>query len=139
MKKFIVIAVIIVLSLILGTLSRSRSKIKTEFDVIVEVNSKEEIQGIHYEYYLDDTAVGGAKVLGYENKNVKVGEKLYLTFEDKMFPENANLNNLKIEIFIIETDQTETLASSIKIDANYGSTYNYVLTGDPANYTLKEK
>lgn len=113
-----------------------------EFYIILHQEAEKPLYGVHYEYYVKDTPIGGAEIVGIENGNVipiEPGETISLQFNKRDFPENADLNTLSVELYIIDQFGNETKAENdIKLSADYGNNYDFILTGDISNYSVSE-
>ncbi len=122
--------------------SHNISQNNEEFHIVISQNTEGAIYGIHYEYYLADTPIGGAEAVAIKNGAaipIEQGGTISLPFYKQGFPEDANLDTLSVEIYVMDKSGNETKTENdIKLSADYGNNYDFSLTGDTSNYYLSE-
>lgn len=111
---------------------------ENRFDVAIINNCDTEIYGVHYEYHLAKTPIGGGDVRRSPVTAYETGEIINCLFYTDGFPENADLSSLEIEIYVIldnaeDNYQQQLVGENIVLDAEFGNGYCYSLTGNEAD------
>ena len=142
MKKAITFIIIMtVLCTNLVACSNQTSSSSTDpFRIVIQQNSENNIYGVHYEYSIDGIPAAGGEVMSVIKENVipiKPGEEIGISFEKQDFPEDSDLSNLTVEIYIIAQDGNEIKTDNdIELSPTFGETYRYNLTGNPNSYSI---
>lgn len=134
MKHKAIVALLILLSLLglcacndVGTPIEAN---ESTFLVNFHVDCNEDVYGIHFEYYLDGTPAGGGLVGNADCSQIAKDDVLVKDFISKDFPENAELSQFQLEIFIVDKNGDEYPCDSIlNIAVAYGKTYDISITG----------
>lgn len=144
MKHKAITALLILLSLLgLCACSNAGTQIKANkstFIVNYHVDCNEDVYGIHFEYYLDGTPVGGGVVGNADGAQIAKDDVLVKDFISDDFPESAELTQFQLELFIVDNNGKEYPCDSIlNITAEYGKTYDVAITGScKAGFSVKE-
>jgi len=92
---------------------------------------EEDVYEILFEYYLNDTSIGGGGVENADGSAFIEGDILTREFINKDFPESADTKDFGMEIFVVDQYGKEYPCSSkISFEAEYGEVYDILLTGD---------
>lgn len=120
--------------------SQASSSSTDQFRIVIRQNSENNIYGVHHEYLIDGIPIGGGEVMSVIKENVvpiKPGEEIGISFEKQDFPEDSDLSNLTVEIYIIAQDGNEIKTDNdIELSPTFGETYRYNLTGNPDSYSI---
>lgn len=113
-----------------------------EFCIVIHQDTESAIYGVHCEYYLEDTPVGGMEAMIMENGAVipvEPGDTIRFRFNKQSFPENADLSTLLVEIYVMHQSGNETKTENdIELSADYGNEYDFSLTGSISDYYISE-
>ena len=120
--------------------SQASSSSTDQFRIVIRQNSENNIYGVHHEYLIDGIPAAGGEVMSVIKENVipiKPGEEIGISFEKQDFPEDSDLSNLTVEIYIIAQDGNEIKTDNdIELSPTFGETYRYNLTGNPDSYSI---
>lgn len=124
-KRFLVFLVIAALVFSLSGCGRD------SFEITLSVQCDSEVTAVRVEYYVGEDAVGGQMAsLTPENDVVfEKGESISLLFSKADFPEDAEIKNFRMELFLTLADGEEIFAASLGIAAKYGKAYHYSIHG----------
>jgi hypothetical protein len=103
------------------------------FDISIKNECSGNIYGLHYEYYIGDAPAGGGMLTsaGGGPAPIGKGEVLAKEFGADDLPQDAALSSFKIIFYAVLENGGEFQAGApLEIDAAYGQTYEYTLTGD---------
>ncbi|MDE6031299.1 MAG: hypothetical protein K2G32_06750 [Oscillospiraceae bacterium] len=113
-----------------------------EFCIVIHQDTESAIYGVHCEYYLEDTPIGGTEAMIMENGNVipiEPGGTIRFPFIKQGFPENADLSALLVKIYVIHQSGNETKTENdIELSADYGNEYDFSLSGSISDYYISE-
>ena len=100
MKKLICITLLL-LSLSSLIACTNAKNTKDTFNISIKNKSGKEIYGLHYEYFIDERAVGGGNVENADNSRLDKNEVLTNEFYPEDFPENTDLSKFSIKYYVI--------------------------------------
>lgn len=89
-----------------------------------------EIFGLHFEYYLDGKPAGGGLVGNIDGSALTDGEVLTKDFIPADFPEDGDLSQFQLEIFIVDGQGQEHPCKEIlSFAVAYGNVYDISIAG----------
>ncbi len=105
----------------------------------VECRAASEISGIHIEFFLDGTPVGGHVTVNADGTPLRYGDTLTFDFTEADFPPDADLTTFAADLFIMDSEGVEHAAGErLALAASYGSVYDFTLeSGEGGEYVLK--
>lgn len=113
-----------------------------EFRIVIHQDTESAIYGVHCEYYIEDTPIGGTEAVIVGNGDVipiEPGDTISFPFYKQSFPENADLSKLLVEIYVMHQSGNETKTENdIDLSADYGNKYEFSLTGSISDYCISE-
>lgn len=90
----------------------------------------DDIYGIHFEYYLDGTPIGGGVVGNANGSKLSTKDVLVKDFISDDFPENAELSQFELELFVVDKNGDEYQCNSVlNFSVEYGKTYDISIAG----------
>lgn len=90
-----------------------------------------EIYGIHIEYLLDGNPTGGQIAQHADGSAIGVGDVIDISFQEKDFPDGADLSGFSIVFYVMFSEEQEVPAGeAIAIPIAYGHSYPLSLTGN---------
>lgn len=98
------------------------------------------IYGLHVEYYIEDKAVGGELVSLNPDMNIpfQKGETISIYLIQKDFPENADLHNFAMQVFIVLENKSEAeLGDRISLPVEFGKNYQFLLVDNNTNCSIR--
>lgn len=127
MKKLICITLLL-LSLSSLIACTNAKNTKDTFNISIKNKSGKEIYGLHYEYFIDERAVGGGNVENADNSRLDKNEVLTNEFYPEDFPESTDLSKFSIKYYVILNNKKEVQCDNIiKLNVKYNETYKLVL------------
>lgn len=100
------------------------------FLLSLRIGTDDPVTTVHFEYALAGTPTGGGTVENADGELLCPGDIVSRDFIPRDFPRNADLSTFCFTVLVGQPDGSEIEVNSpIKIDADYGSQYDYVLTG----------
>lgn len=132
-SKFVGILLAAVLLMSLCGCSAGDASIEANADTFLvrfQVDCEDEVFGIHFEYYLDGDPAGGGLTGNANGSALKTGEVLTKDFIPADFPEEADLSQFQLEIFLVdEQGQEHPCTEALRFGAAYGHAYDIIITG----------
>lgn len=97
-------------------------------------NSSSDVYAMHIEYYISDEPAGGVYSCNADNSKLSYNSKTVFQLLKNDLPEDAAISDIEIELFLVDKLGNETPAwELLSINAVYGGSYEFVLTGSFAN------
>ncbi|WP_294467475.1 hypothetical protein [uncultured Anaerofustis sp.] len=127
MKKLICITLLL-LSLSSLIACTNAKNTKDTFNISIKNKSAKEVYGLHYEYFIDEKAVGGGNVENADNSRLDKNEVFINEFYPEDFPKNTDLSKFSIKYYVILRNKKEVQCDNIiKLNVKYNETYKLVL------------
>lgn len=90
-----------------------------------------EIYGLHFEYALGNTPIGGGYSINPDESAIQKGDILTLDFREGNFPAAPDLSLFEIEFYVVDENGNELPAgASLRFPVSYENTYHITLTGN---------
>lgn len=90
-----------------------------------------EIYKIHHEYYIGDKPAGGGYICNADGSAISFDDVLVKDFIPADFPEEANLAEFRIEVFVTDgTGAKFSCGEALSLNAAYGNEYEITITGN---------
>lgn len=104
----------------------------------IDLRTDDEVYGLNYDCYANDKTWCSGGVCAADNSALKKNEIIYLKYDKKTFPEAANGDfDLKTDLYIMNgsdlSGQGIKVQNAINRNAAFGSSYDYVITGNSAD------
>ena len=101
----------------------------------IDLRTDDEVYALSYDCYANEKSWCSGGVCAADNSALKKNEFIYLKYDKKNFPEAANGDfDLKTDLYIHNdsdlSDQGVKVQDTINRNAVFGSSYDYVITGN---------
>jgi len=142
MKRFLLLLAMTLLMLCLCSCPSSNTEKLNNEVVLSFVNqcNNTAIYGLHVEYYIEDKAIGGQLVSLNPNLDTPFQKdqtiNMYLIQKD--FPENADLHNFAMEVFVVLENKSEVgVGNKISLPVEFGKNYQFLLIENDGNCSIE--
>jgi len=142
MKKLLLLLAMALLMLCLCSCPSSNTEKQNNEVVLSFVNqcNNTAIYGLHVEYYIEDKAIAGHLVSLNPDMDTpfQKGETISIYLIQKDFPENADLHNFAMQVFIVLENKSEVeLGDIIRLPVEFGKNYQFLLVESNGNCSIR--
>lgn len=131
--------VMLILFLLTACQERQAAADPESFVISVTLQCAQPIVGLHFEYSLDGTPIGGGSVQNADGSLAEAGETYSKDFSSADFPQDSQWQNFSIEYFVMLPDGREVSAGeALHLSPQTGHVYRFALGGcsTEGGYTL---